>query len=199
VSVQEIYAVHVDGFTHGFAAAERLSARAGAVLRWAALWIDPTGPDLENRRSALAARFGPHLTTLAAAEVDTRALCLTSPTPAQAQALVAHAAELPVVVHWSPALYVGEEGPEAPWISFVDGSGSIRDDARLYRIELAGNAVPLTAGDRPEDGSFVYGPQVGSGWELRLVAIRDHMPRGELVQWLAEAMSVPATTIRPVT
>ncbi len=200
VSVQEVYAVRVEGFADGFAAAERLASRTGAILRWAALWLDPAEPSLRRRHSELVAHFGSRLAVLAASEIETLVVCLVTHASSDVRHLVAHAANQAVVVHFSPAMYLGEEGPEAPWISFSDSAGHVRDDARVYRIELVCDAVPLTtSGDRPCDTGFSYGPQEASGWDLRLVVIRDHMPRAELVRWLSEAMGVPTASIRPIT
>lgn len=178
----------MESFTQGFAAAERLSSHTGATLRWAGLWLDPSG---EEPTEAGAQRGEP-------TDVDAMGLkVLVGPTAAEVRNLVACAAGQAVVVHFSPATYMGEEGPDAPWISFVDAAGHVRDDARVYRIELAGNAIPLsTSGDRPWDAGFAYGPQEASGWDLRFVVVRDHMPRAELVLWLAEAMRVPPASIR---
>lgn len=187
-----MYAVHVESFAQGFAAAERLSSRTGATLRWAALWHDPSGEEPTDMGAPTAGE---------PTDVGAKWLkSLVSPTAADVRDLVACAAGQAVVVHFSPATYVGEEGPDAPWISFVDAAGHVRDDARVYRIELAGNAIPLsTSGDRPWDAGFAYGPQEASGWDLRFVVVRDHMPRAELVLWLAEAMGVPPGSIRRVT
>jgi len=78
--------------------------------------------------------------------------CRPDPSLDDVRAFVARAGNDPVRIHWSPRLYVSDEGLDAPWISFVTPDGLARDDARIYRFELAGNAVPLTTmGDRPSD------------------------------------------------
>jgi hypothetical protein len=200
VSVQEVHAVAVKGFAEGFAAANQLASRTGAILRWAALWVDPAEPSLRKRHSELVAHFGARLTPLAPVDPETLTVCLTSPTPTDVRDLAVRVADLPFAAHFSPACYVGEDGPDPPWIPFVDVSGGIHDDARVYEIELAGNAVPLTtSGDRPWHVGFSCGPMEASGWELRLVSIRDHMPRADLLLWLSEAMGVRVASIRPVT
>lgn len=192
-----MYAVCVEGFAQGFAAAERLSSRTGATLRWAAMWLDPSEP-IDGGEST---DVGGESTEGESTDVGANRLkSLVSPTAAEVRDLIACAAHRAVIVHYSPATYVGEEGPDAPWISFVDAAGHVRDDARVYRIELAGNAVPLTTlGDRPSDPGFAYGPREASGWDLRFVVVRDHMPRAELVRWLAEGMGMPPGSIRHVT
>ena len=90
------------------------------------------------------------------------------------------------VVQWDA------EGADPAWLSYGDG----RDDARIYRVELARNAVPLTTmGDHPAHPHFALGPEHASGWSLALVVVRDHMPREELVRQLADAAGVPVTAV----
>lgn len=159
----------MEGAESGLVIGARLAARTNARIRWAARWVD----DME---------------------------LLASPSLDDARALVARAAaedaNQPVCVHWSPRLYTADDGPDAPWISFVGADGARRDDARVYAIELAGHAIPLTTlGDRPWSGDLALGPTPGTGWALRLVAIRDHMPESELVEWLAAAMEISRSSI----
>lgn len=196
VSVQEVHSVRVRGYEDGFFAAQKLASRVGATLRWAALWLDLDTPERRARRAALVAHFGPRLAAVPPADPASATVCVVSPTRDDMDALVAHAEGLAFTAHFSPPLYEGDHGPDAPWIAFVDPEGYLRDDARVYRIELACNAVPLTtSGDRPHDPGFGYGPAPASGWALRLVTIRDHMPRHDLARWLADAMGVPADAV----
>lgn len=197
MSVVEVYAIRVSGFVEGFLAAQKLAARTGAVLRWAAAWLDPREPAHREKHAAIARCFGARLVATGPVDHEMLTACVASPTSSEAHDLVAHAASLPVVFHFSPPLYEGEEGEgaDATWISFIDHAGHHRDDARVYRIELAGDAAPLTVADRPGMSGFGYGPALATGWHLHLVAIRDHMPRSELVRWLAEAADVPLDTI----
>lgn len=123
---------------------------------------------------------------------------LPSPALDDARALVELAGAAPVCVHWSPRVYVDDTGDDAPWISFVDPHGFRRDDARVYGLELAGNAAPLTTGDRPSAPDFVFGPSVAEGWALHLVAIRDHLPALELQTCIAAAASVAPAMVRRV-
>ena len=189
MSVQETYAIAVKGLDEGLTTAARLASNTRAALRWVALWTArPLG-------SEFTAHFGPRL--LSQTMESEWMLCLPGPTIDDIRYFAAHAGDDPVCIHWSPALYVSDEGPDAPWISFVDGDGRKREDARVYGFELAGNAIPLTTGaDRPSDANFIFGPIVATGWELRLIAIRDHMPREELLRWLGEATSAPVTSIQ---
>jgi hypothetical protein len=128
--------------------------------------------------------------------------CLPSPTLDEVRKLVARTASAPVgnqhvlCIHWSPRLYAADEGPEGRWVSFVDPDGKHRDDARVYAIELARNAVPLTTlGDRPWNTELEFGPAPATGWALRLGVMRDHMPEAILIDWFAEVMSVPVGAI----
>jgi len=189
MSVEETYGIAVGGPDEGLAIARSLASNNRASLRWVSLW---TARQLQSK---FTAHFGSRLMSRSA-ETESM-LCLPSPTIDDASYFIAHAGDDPVCIHWSPRLYVSDEGLDAPWISFVDGGGRKRDDARIYRFELAGNAVPLTTmGDRPSDPDLKFGPMAATGWELRLVAIRDHMPRDQFLHWIASATSVPPAIIR---
>lgn len=193
MAVQERYAFAVTGSEDGLALASRLAAFTGAQLRWAAVWAGASGrPDIIERFSMRPVPL------LSAAEFGVTMVCVPSPTPGEIRDLIAHAGQSSLCVHWSPPMYESEEGPGAPWISFVDPDGFQRDDARVYRIELASDATPLTTEDRPWHRDFVLGPEPASGWGLRVTAIRDHMPRGELLERLAAAASVPVGSVKAV-
>jgi hypothetical protein len=195
VSVQEVHGVRVRGISEGLRAASRLAALAGALPRWAALWLDPERLDDRARHAALVAHFGGRVAEVSPGPPEALVVCIASPTPEDIAELAADAQESPFIVHFGPPLYVGETGPEPPWIAFVDPAGCAREDARVYRIELAGRAEPLSAGDRPWDTRFAFGPLEAQGWEIRVVTIRDHLPRAALVRWLAEAMDVPVEAV----
>lgn len=196
MSVIETYAVRVHDFEAALAAATRLAARTGATLRWAAAWLDPAEPGLRERHAELARHFVARLASTTPVDPEMLVACITHPTHDEARDLAARAAGLPVVLHFSPAMFEGEEGPKTPWISFVDPQGYVRDDARVYRIELARDATPLTVpAERPTMSGFGYGPEPASGVRLRFVVVRDHMPRADLVRWLAEAMGVESDAI----
>lgn len=195
MSVQEVVAVRVESFAEGLRVSSRLAARTGALPRWAGVWLDPERPGDRARHAALVAHFGGRVAEVLPAAPETLVVCVASPTPEDIAALAAAAPESPFVVHFGPPMYIGETGPEALWIAFVDPAGSAREDARVYRIELAGRAEPLSAGDRPWDTCFAFGPIEAQGWEIRIVTIRDHLPRAALVRWLAEAMEVPEEAV----
>jgi hypothetical protein len=189
MSVQETYGIAVNGPEEGLAIARSLASNNRALLRWVSLWT------ARQLKSKFTVNFGSRLVSRSP-EIKSM-LCLPSPTIDDVCYFVAHAGDDPVCIHWSPRLYVSDEGFDAPWISFVDGDGRKRDDAQVYGFELAGNAVPLTTmGDRPSDPDLMFGPVAATGWELRLVAIRDHMPREQFLHWIASATSVPLAMIR---
>jgi len=170
LSVSETYSIVVNGPDDGLTIAGRLAASNGALIRWAAFWT-----------------------------ADLDMTCVSNPTMADVRHLVARAADDPLCIHWSPALYTSDVGPGAPWISYVDDRGIERDDARVYGIELAHNAIPLTTmSDRPGDEKLGYGPTPGAGWALHLRAIRDHMTEEQLRHWLATAASVPLASVQRV-
>lgn len=197
MSVVERYAVRPRDFEEGLVAATRLAARTGATLRWVAAWLDPAEPRHRERHAELVTCFGARLVAIAPVDPETLVACIAQPTPDEARDLFERAAGLPVVLHASPVIYQGEAGPEGQWISFVDHEGFVRDDARVYRIELAESATPLTlADDRPAMSGFGYGPEPASGWHLHLSVVRDHMPRSEFARWLAETMAIPIDAIR---
>jgi hypothetical protein len=190
VSVGETYAIAVNGPEDGLTIADRLAKANNASLRWVSLWT------ARPMRSEFTVHFG---TRLVSQSVEKEwMLCVSDPTIDDVRYFIAHAGGDPVCIHFSPPLYVSEGGPGAPWISFIDSYGNKRDDARVYGFELAGNAIPLTTSDRPWDVSFIVGPTAAMGWELRLKIIRDHIPRDELVHWIAKACSVPLALIREV-
>jgi len=187
VSVQEIWSISVNGPADELTIGARCADAIGAKLRWAAVW-SPAEP------SAITTRFGEHLHTVEGASM----VVLPSPALDDARALLMLAGAAPVCVHWSPRIHVDDTGGDAPWISFVDPLGVRRDDARVYGIELAGNAAPLTTSDRPSAPDFVFGPSRAIGWALHLVAIRDHLPALELQSRLAAAASVATGLVRRV-
>jgi hypothetical protein len=189
VSVVETYSIAVNGPDDGLAIADRLAQANNASLRWVALWTArPLG-------SELTVHFGARLMSQSVEKESM--LCVSNPTIDDVRYFIAHAGDDPVCIHFSPPLYVSDKGPSAPWISFVDSHGNKRDDARVYGFELASNAIPLTTmSDLPWDADFLFGPTAATGWELRLKVVRDHMPREELVQWIAKASSAPVGLIR---
>lgn len=186
MSVQETYAIAIDGPDEGLAIAMRLAERVGSTLRWVALWTVRSGVAGCDRQLEDGRFLG----------------VVTRPSLDQVRSMLAQADGEPVCAHWSAPLYVGDEGPPAPWIAFVDPFGGTRDDAVVYSIELAGGAQPRsTLGDRPSapgiEGDFELGPAEAKGWALHTVVVRDHMPRAELVAWIAAACGVDASRIRP--
>jgi hypothetical protein len=191
VAVDERYSVAVGDLEASLAIATSLAASAHALLRWAAIW--PDGP-----RNDLPATLAGRLTALPKPLAEQPApLCLESPTMDEVRVLLAHAPQEPTCVHWSPAHYAGEEGGGAPWLAFVDAQGRRSEDARVLRIELGRNAVPLTVSDRSWQPDFVFGPQRSEGLDLRVAVVRDHMPREQLCEHLAAGASLPLSAITP--
>lgn len=112
--------------------------------------------------------------------------------------LMAHAAEDRFAVRWTPRIYTADDGTDGAWISFRDHEGFVRQDAKIYAIELTANAAPLTTpSDRLDDDDLHFGPQNASGWQLGFVAIRDHMPSEQLLRWVATAAEVPVSKLGP--
>lgn len=181
----ERYAITVGGLDGGLDVADRLASCCGATLRWAAVWTDEPS------------RFEGSWPRLAWADADVTVVYLENPTRASVRELAARADRDACCVHWSARTYTSDEGEDARWIAFEDTRGFRRDDARVYRIELAWNARPLTAPDRPWQDDFPLGPELAAGWRLHVAVVRDHMPRERLVAWLAEAAEVPTHTLAP--
>ncbi len=190
MSVQEDYAFAVNGPDMGMSVAAQLANEAASAIRWAAAW---TAPALASKVSALFGSRGQHPPSIEG--VDWMATSVWKPTARDLRELVGFAAgvastePISLAIHWGPRMYVGDEGPDGRWISYVDHKGRTRPDARVYAVELAYDAVPLTS-SRPGDPDFLFGPQSASGWALGCRVVRDHMPATQLVRWLANAAGV---------
>lgn len=123
--------------------------------------------------------------------VEFQAVSISCPTADEIRDFIGHADTHALAVHFGPIRYVGDEGPDSPWISYVDHEGRRRVDAKVDAIELARDAVPLTTmAARPGESDFCFEPQSAEGWALHLSVVRDHMPVEQLVKWLANAAEV---------
>jgi hypothetical protein len=192
MSFGETYSIAVRGAEDGLAIAGRLASNTQALLRWAGLWT----------ARSLSVQLATRLSSHAVSEADWTGyamLCVPNPTLDDVRCLIAYAENDPLMIHWSQAIYTCDDGPDRLlWISFVDAYGRKRDDAVVYSLELAYNAAPFTAGDRPWDPYLNLGPALAVGWALHVSIIRDHMPEAELRAWLAAATCVPIECIKNV-
>lgn len=168
MSVQEIYSVELEGGALDLAANLDVAERLAAFTRLELAW---------------AAMW-------TNAPGDDGVLVVERPTRPELLSVLGVENDAMAVAHWDA------EGADPAWLSFTDPLGARREDARIYRIELARNALPLTTmGAGPGHPDFALGPEPARGWALALVVIRDHMPREELVRQLAEAAALPSEAI----
>jgi hypothetical protein len=190
MSVQERWTIEIEGVDQGLVVAARLAAAAGASIRWAALWTS------RSIAAELRSHFG---TTLreASDEAGGAMFCLARPSLEAVRELISRAGADRFAVRWTPRIYTTDDGGEGAWIAYRDARGFLSQDAKIYGIELAMNAVPLTVmGDRPDDDDLRFGPESGSGSSLGIVIIRDHMPSEELLRWVEIASAIPPARIR---